>query len=732
MSYRWLLPTLFIALPAWAQSPPPMETADTAESALYADAPTDERTLTMQQLSRDGLELSGADPVRQFEFGVRGDRLVTQALLDLHYTPSPALQADVSHIKVYLNDELMDSVPLDPSASRETQRQQIELDPLLIGDFNRLRLELVGHYTNMCQDPAHTSIWANIGHQSTLTLHQQALPLANDLSLLPQPFFDAHDQTALELPLVLPPDPDLDIQRAGGIVASWFGAQSGWRGQHFPVTFSMPPRRHAVVLATNNERPNFLADYPPVDAPTIEIISHPETPYAKLLLILGPDTESLVDAARGLALGNTLLRGQSARIDALERLEPRQPYDAPAWVPTDRPVSFAELMEYPEQLQARGVRPTPIEVTLRTPPDLFVWREKDIELQLGYRYSPPAPDTGSRLDVSLNDQFLHALALAPDGGEEPIQVPVLQDLMSDQHRVAIPPFMLKALNQLRFDFVYARRTGGASSDGCQRTAAAPQQVGIDESSTIDFQGYPHYLAMPALDTFATAGFPFSRLADLSQTLVVMPDAPSAIELTTLFDTLGRIGAQTGYPGVAMQLINDWNAAETIDADILAFDSLPESLEHSEPALALGPEAYSRLQLASDAGSGDEVTVTAHGPLAAILETQSPFFEQRSIVALLAPRPADQRLLNGTLKDPTGIAGIHGSVAIVRDSGITSHTTGERYFVGELPWLTWLWYHLSSRPWLITGITVLTVLLIAVLLRLTLNRLGSRRLADDEE
>ncbi|WP_136069207.1 cellulose biosynthesis cyclic di-GMP-binding regulatory protein BcsB [Modicisalibacter radicis] len=743
MSKRWLVPFSLLILLLGGGADSLAATATTPDDA----PPLERRTLPLTRLAQAPIELTGLVPSQRIDFGVRGDRLVTRAVLDLHYRPSPALLDDVSQLKVYLNDEVVGVVSLEPDRGKP-QHAELSLDPRLIRDYNRLELSLIGHYRDICENPVHTSIWLDIGDDSQLELTEQALPLANSLARLPGPFFDSRDDAVLDLPIVLPESPDLAMQRAGGIVASWFGSLADWRGQHFPVTFDRPPRRHAVVLATNDARPVFLADYPPVDGPTVEIISHPDTPYAKLLLILGRDDDDLVEAARALALGDVLLRGQSARIDAIDPLEPRQPYDAPKWVPTDRPVSFDELVEYPDQLQVEGEEMDRIDINLRVPPDLFVWEDDLIDLDLGYRYTPPATDRGSRLDVAINGEFLRSFPLSEEGSGDPsgLAVPVLQDWLGGGSQVAIPALRLGAANRLSFDFQYANRVGGAEPDKCITVTQVPNRAAIDKSSTLDFSGYPHYLAMPALRTFATAGFPFSRLADLSQTLVVTPASPSAEQLSSLFDTLGRIGAQTGYPGVAVRLTDDWQQAREVDADILAFGSLPESLSERAPVMALGPDARSRLRLASrdaeitarhnpldDAPvpADRSVTISAHGPLAAVLGMQSPFFDQRSVVALLTAGPADQRLLNRTLAEPTALDQISGSVAVIRDSGITSNAVGERYYVGHLPWTTWLWYHLSRHPWLIAAVAGLAVLIVAFLLWRILRRLGARRLNEDE-
>ncbi len=44
--------------------------------------------------------------------------------------------------------------------------------------------------------------------------------------------------------------PDVELQQASAIVASWFGSRSGWRGQNFPVLYNQLPDRNAIVFAT--------------------------------------------------------------------------------------------------------------------------------------------------------------------------------------------------------------------------------------------------------------------------------------------------------------------------------------------------------------------------------------------------------------------------------------------------------------------------------------------------
>src|SRR5690606_11609420 len=119
----------------------------------------------------------------------------------------------------------------------------------------------------------------------------------------------------------------------------------------------------------------------------------------------------LKQAARALVTNSAVLTGQTAVISQLEELSPRRPYDAPRWVPTDRPVTFGELVPQEEDLDSMGYHGAPVRLDLRVPPDLFGWREKPVPVDLRFRYTPQQGHANSALLISGNQQFLKSFPL---------------------------------------------------------------------------------------------------------------------------------------------------------------------------------------------------------------------------------------------------------------------------------------------------------------------------------
>ncbi|TKI07815.1 cellulose biosynthesis cyclic di-GMP-binding regulatory protein BcsB [Martelella alba] len=696
--------------------------------------------------------LRGISPEGQIEFGVRSDEVVTQARLALEFTPSPSLIPQESHLKVYLNDQLVGVVPITKDQLGKSNRTTLDIDPLYITDFNRLRLEFVGHYQDICENPANTALWLDIGKTSSLNLRLQRLPLVNELSHFPEPFFDSRDTRPLVLPMVFAGAPDTGQQRAAAILASWFGMRAQWRGQTFPVLFDQVPDRHAVVFATNDRRPGFLRDYPPVRAPTIEMIDSPGDPYVKLLLIMGRNDDDLVTAVKGIAQGNILFRGQRLTVEQVRQLAPRRPYDAPNWVRTDRPMTFGELKQYPEQLEASGVQPAPLTMRVNLPPDLFLIHNAGIDMRLKYRYTAPQRNNDSRLNISLNNQFVQGYTLGPDQdqGSAIVHLPLLQGLFDSAKSLTIPALKLGETNQFKFEFDYTQLLASGTEGRCETYSIAGNHVVIDDSSTLDFSGYRHFMPMPDLHAFVNAGFPFSRMADLSETLTLVNPRPQPDEVATLLDALGNIGALTGYPALGLRLGDDWRQAGALDADILIIGALPPSLRDDRRLNLLvdatrgwikqpnRPEAPANHALASgdappysDTRPDSRTVIDARGPLAAIIGVQSPTHDQRSIVALLADSQAGFALLNRALANSSERAAVYGSVAVIRDAGVNSLRVGETYYVGHLPWWERIWNALATHPVLMAFMAMLTVILAALLLWRGLLIISRRRLSRDE-
>jgi len=717
---------------------------DSTAAAVTGNAST--RTQTLRDLGIDyEITLRGIHGNAGVSFGVRTDELVNAAQLHLRYSFSPALLPELSHLKVTVNGVTVATLPTPAADAGKQLTADIAIDPRVVSDYNQINLELIGHYTRDCEDPDHTSLWANIDSASTLSLTTTPVPLANNLALLPVPFFDPHDARRLELHFHFPQRPDLATLQAAGIVSSWFGSLAGYRGAVFPVsTGALPAAGNTVVLATPDTLPAELAGQggvPEVRGPTLAVVTHPSDPNAKLLLVLGRNAEELARAATALVL-RAPLAGAVAQVGDVSMPDPRKPYDAPNWVSAERPTYFRDLVDRPERLNVTGYQPDLIRVGLQLPPDLFVWRSDGIPVNLKYRYTVPDEDNKSALNVNVDDTFVTTLPLNGRPYAQSLPAQWMRNLgargaMPIEQSLKLPTGAFSANNQLRFHFFFDR----PQADACKNTF--PDVSGaIDPDSSIDVSRFHHYMAMPNLAAFGNAGFPFTRLADLSESAIVLPDNPSESDFSNVLTVLGKFGAATGFPTLRVALTNAAEARQRYaDRDLLLMgsassqpllrewkDVLPVSEAANGRRFRLSDWLIDKLPgfLSFDARRTDlpttaEVTVRPQADDVLIMGFESPLQSGRSVVALQADDPGNLASLFEAWADPELLAKIQGSVVLLQQKKVTSLAGNQTYYVGHLPLPTWLRWYFSNHPvWLaltVIGLCLLLALTARVLLRM---------------
>jgi cellulose synthase (UDP-forming) len=717
----------------------------TSGKALAADAGQVKHNYTFNDLGADKpLRIEGVRGQRSLVFPVREDELVRSAHLKLHYAYSPSLIEHLSHLNVILNDDLVTTLPL-PTKHSDGVDVDIPIDVRLLKDYNRLTLELIGHYTTGCEDPLHSSLWALVSNTSEVELEGTRLALKDDLGLLPLPFFDPRDQTPLSLPMVFPANLSRSDIKAGGIVASWFGKLASYRTANFPTLFgSLPASGNAVVFLTTADGPSF-SGRPRIGGPTLAVVPNPQDRYGKLLLVMGRDGKELEQAAKSLVLGHDYLSGSSMVIDDYVAPAPRKPYDAPKWLNGNHPVPFGEIADG-DKLQVQGLRPDLVRVSFRTAPDLFTWRSEGIPMDLSYRFTPRPNADKSTLNVNVNGHFVQALPLTegePGDENRKLKIPFVQKNEAwKEDEVLIPAFQVVGNNQLQFHFFFEKHKEGECKDALVDNVRAA----IDADSTIDVSQFPHYAAMPDLTMFANAGFPFTRLADLSQTAVVLPSSPSVDILKTYLEVMGRMGEATGYPTTGMAITTADQVDEYADKDLLVFgtpdtqpllarwaEDMPLQLSSTRNQLPV-PSMLRKLasrwdgyDLEDAVARAGKLVVGTDKKMAVLMGLQSPLQEGRSVVVIAANEPGSLERVAASLSRPAQILRIKGDMAIV-DTAWETHSfqIGPHYYVGELSTITWLRWFLSSHPWFLMAVALLSSILLALVLYWVLKGRADKR------
>jgi hypothetical protein len=702
-------------------------------------------SLSFKQLGGGrAITLRGTEGISGVTFDIRADEVVVGAKLNLVYTYSPALLSETSHLVVMLNDETATTLALPKGQGSTAQQRDIVLDPRTVSEFNRLNIKLIGQYTTQCEDPAHSSLWASISDLSTIEITVAPIAQTNDLALLPAPLFDRRDARRMVLPFVFSANPALSTLEAGGTLASWFGALSSYRGAEFPALLNaLPEKGHAVVFATQKDAPAGIV-LPTIAGPSISLIDNPKDPHGKLLLVLGRDAAELKQAARALALNSRAMSGATTLVTDLPALLPRVAYDAPNWIVSDHPVPLGSLASA-DDMTVNGYNPGLVRVNLRMAPDLFGWRSKGVPLDLNYRYTPrPVPDK-STLSVGVNERFVASIRLP--AVVQPSALPWLERLWpatrsADMQRIKLPVEALSPNSQLQFRYQYEYLKEGACQDAIIQNVSGT----IDADSALDLSALPHFIAMPDLTAFANSGFPFTRMADLSETAVVLPSTPTAVHVSTYLGLMGRMGESTGYPATGVVLAQPAQVSALADKDLLVIGSerdqpllglwqrfLPisvagqdERLRHSAPQDG-AVRVWRTLFNERAAANTLQVGLRQDSPGALLMGLESPLRSGRSVVVFRAGNEKEYGSLLNAMLEPKLLGEIRGSVVALRNDRVLMVADDKSYDLGRLPPLMFLHWWLSSSPLVLVMLAGISAALIGLLGFFALRRRAAARL-----
>jgi cellulose synthase (UDP-forming) len=663
------------------------------------------------------LSLQGSGASLKFFFGEPVSKVTTNATLKLNYA-APDLHANEAQLDLTLNGAEVGSIILTPGPA---QQAEFALPADLLTNDNTLSFQLQGSCAACAPKPAP---WLIVDPRSTVILSGTRLPLANDLSLLPLPFFDPSGLRAWTLPLVFGDSPDEITLNSAALVASWLGVLSDVRGVHFPVSVGELPNGNAVVFALHHSPLLAGLSLPSEPGPLLAMCDNPHDPYGKLLIVTGSDSEDLLEAARSLTSENQTLRGASVHTPGI-RVSVRQAYDAPRWLQADKPFAIGSYTT-DERLKLQGTGS--INLYFRLPPDLFLRARQSVPMDLKFQYGGTPRGSPATLHVRLNGKDIDSIHLKPATG--PVDRSTVFRLPTGS--------LLAYANTLTVDFYFE---GNAPPSNVRPSFA------IHRDTSLDLRGIPHSVVLPRLELFANSGYPFTQWPDLSRTAVLMPSAPTPAEYEALMDMVGFFGAQTGALSTGLTVAGADHLDRMKDKDLVVIGTpgsqpLLSKWANKMPLALSGPEMRVREDTAwtlllhpqwpfraYDGGRLRRLLSDA-AELDLLIESfASPLRSDRLVVAIV-PRGSDAiEALRGLFTPPERMGPVYGGVAVSRNGRFESYLVGTlAYHAGELDRSQQRMVFLIEYYWLIPPLVIVLAVLIAAWVRRSTERVAQRRLA----
>jgi cellulose synthase operon protein B len=749
-----------------AESAPPAEAATPAASAapdivippVAAEAPAAadpagallnqpvSSTISVAQMGQPrGITLTGGQLQSGILFTLPGDEVITNARLNLSLRVSAALAARNTSLQLMLNGQPLGTLPLGASDS-DVSDYQLDIPAAMVVSSNNLSFKINDADKLLCEKESAQQYQVTILPKTTLSLEGQQLNIGTSLRNFPRPFIDVQRMTPASVTFGFAANVSPDSVSAAALVASWLGIQSDYRGIRFPVVRGDLPEHNGILIGHPGDKIGSVT-LPAARGPLLQVIDNPNNPVYKLLLVVGADDTQLRQAANRLTTQPLATDASSLNVPP-QPIGTRKPYDAPRWINTSRPVRLSELLRKDQSLTTTGIWHDALRVNFRAAPDLFLWDGDAIPVNLHYRFPSESwiDENNSFLNVTLNGTFLRNLTVNKVGLLESAWHRLGGDARQEQYTLKLEPYLIYGDNQLALYFNIKPKADAP----CGVLLNNNIKSRIEEDSWIDLSHTRHFTMLPNLSYFVGASFPFSRLADFSQTTLLLPEAPGDAEIATLLDMAARAGNATGVPLVQNQVLfglpnGGTNLTRLQHSDVLAVSTMQHSAftqqmlagtAYQTSGNTLGVKEpttvdklrgwltgdWSRQQLDADR------YFSSNEAWRGFVSYRSPWSADRLVVMTVAT--SDQQLLrlHDDLNSARINAGIRGDTAIITDeNGIRSFRVGPQFPSGEMPWYMMVVWYANQHSVLMALAALLLSALIGSAAWVMLKRHAWRRL-----
>lgn len=727
--------------------PPPTHTAMPDVAPL---TPVVGGSLNLTQMGMpDGIILSGGQQQGGAGFTLPSDQVVTHAELMLDVQVSPDMATRNATLQLMLNGQPLGTVPLGTDGA-DVSHYQLDIPAALMVSSNNLSFKVNDGDNMQCQLNMHDTSGVTILPASRFNWESQPLNLSNDLSHFPRPFFDSMQMTPADIAVAYPEKSGADIFSAAALLSSWLGIQADYRGIAFSALRDRLPERHGIIIGHPGDQVGGLT-LPQTDKPLLQIVDNPGNPTYKLLLIVGQNDAALRAAAWRLTRGNIAAQTASLSVDP-QAIPIGKPYDALRWIPTDRPVKISELLRKDQSMTVNGVWHEPLRVAFRAAPDLYLWDGETIPLQIGYRFPSEnwINEEQSLLSVTLNNTFLHNLPLNKQGPLEKLWRHLGGDVRQERFTIPLAPYLIYGDNQLSLYFNVVPKQNAPCSVVLNNNIKSR----ITDDSWIDLSNTRHFSLLPNLSYFVGASFPFSRLADYSQTTLLLAEKPSETQVATLLNLAARSGNATGTAlannrvvlgipsgGAGLQYLHNRDVLAVSALDQKTFNQrLLEDSPYYQADNQLGVRESglsSKVQrwLAGDWTSASldaDRYLSSSSAWRGFISYRSPWNPQRTVVVAMASNDDQLTKLKSDLDSPRINAGIRGDTAVITsDNGVRSFQVSTPFPSGQMPWYMMAVWYANQHSGLLALLGLLATTIIGLALTAMFKRHARKRLSSGD-
>lgn len=634
--------------------------------------------------------------------------------LELRIDHSETLLPRRSAITVMVNNRAIASQFLDETNVKDGRVKAL-IDPDFLSDFNQIRVAVVQHYTNDCEDPFDPNLWTRLSHDSVLKIPYARKPIQKDIVQLPAPLFEEGSLGPVHIDLITGATVDAATIEALGILGFSFGRLADYRGLHIDHVGSSvgDAKRHALLVGLVNEQSQIRqligGAEPAAGEGLVVLAPNPNDPTLGVLVVTAKDEEGLKKAAYAVA-GNDryeVQSGPSSTVRTLKESYPKTRRD-PLPAPGTTQFTFAELGI--EDRTVRGFYADPVVIPLMLEGDAAV-RPGGGEFRLDFGYSSQLDNRLSTVEVSIDGVVLISRPLDRPEGEELAQL-----------RVHLPAELVRPFSKIFVQF----HLFPESFDACERVSDRIVWGTVRATSLFTLER-DHYADMPDLGRLQYDLWPFTTAGTANAVTIVAPDKPAPYDGAAVFQTAAALGWRRTNEAPHFHATTGARAGAAIPAEHLILLVAADSPNTTYAALEQNgylnrSQAGGAWQLTGAGGQNVEARFSE--TYGSIEEVQSPTKNDLSILVLRAATRANLLPLAETLSNDKAMRKTDGNITVVPTMPEAEYRVvqdAKMQQVGERPLNTRVTVALT-RFWPFFGLLLLGA---ALLFALSMNLWGRR-------
>ena len=599
---------------------------------------------------------------------------VSGSTLHLFIDHSPELDGNRSFLSVTLNYGVLRSVRLDDHNQSVTEIT-IPLPPEMLQPQNEILFSV-----EQFPDRGNSNeIWTSIKPSSFIAVQYEESRPALDLRHLPSPLVDPHSYRPQQLSVLLPAKASSQTLEGIALVIANYAARLEEALAVRVVRSIEAASGPLLIVGTRQEQslrllerqlPKPLA----ADEGIVALVEKPGAAFIPILLATGNSPEAVARAVRQLIAGGFEGSGTTARVS---RDLPIVPLPRRQWKGFLPPASRFTLAHMGfDELKFDSQNDFSLSVPIPATPDAQ-FLDYGHQMTLAFRFNSDVNIENTRLDVELNGSMLDRIDATAFSSGSRMSI-----------RLKIPRVLLRHQNVLKMTW-----------RGLNDRSNGDPAVWLLPGSEFDFPR-DYRSSLPDLSLLRFGLFPFGLRADLSDTIVLLPDESSGEAAAALFEFAGLLGRlvpadrfafRVKYPSELTPRLRD-----TSHIIVFRVDELPKGSQSKRP-------------------------------LATVQEIVSARNSERYLLTVTSTSPA---ALHGAIKSvfsDAALRQLRGDTAYIYSDGVSGFKTTPVREVREYSYSThlqaWLRENWIALPVILTSVSCL----LFVGLRLILVQYKSRKL-----